>query len=254
MGSLRWNLVCQADIPGEQYYQTFPTPPMLICHVQPSKQGPPSPLHFQCQNVVQQVVNILKIPVLYWYGLDATHALSWKMGGNDTGGEELRTPNPTASGIAKWKWESLFSFSSRQHAPILIVALILSTAAGITGPALAIFFGKIFDAFSAYGSGAADGQMLMHKVSADAVALCVLGSTVWLLKGGYFGLWMVFGELQAKNARDGLFQNLLEKDLEWYEMRTSGTAALLPRLQTYATRFFFVTSTDQLTARFVSFR
>jgi hypothetical protein len=46
--------------------QNFLTPPpMLICHVQLSKQGPSSPLHFQCQNVVQQVVNILKIPVLY---------------------------------------------------------------------------------------------------------------------------------------------------------------------------------------------
>jgi ATP-binding cassette, subfamily B (MDR/TAP), member 1 len=155
------------------------------------------------------------------------------MGEADVGEEELLGSYPETQREPKTKWKSLFSFSSRQHIPILIVALLLSAAAGITGPALAIFFGKIFDAFSAYGSGAADGHVLMHKVSIDAIALCGLGGSVWLLKGGYFGLWMVFGELQAKNARDLLFQNLLEKDLEWYEMRTSGIGALLPRLQTY---------------------
>ncbi len=150
------------------------------------------------------------------------------------GEEELLTANPAIPRTVKSKWKTLFNFSSRQHVPILIIALFLSSTAGITGPALAIFFGKFFDAFSAYGSGAADGHTLMHKVSTDAIALCVLGGTVWLLKGGYFALWMAFGELQAKNARDQLFQNLLEKDFEWYEMRTSGIGALLPRLQTYA--------------------
>jgi hypothetical protein len=40
----------------------------------------------------------------------------------------------------------------------------------------------------------------------------VVGGTVSVLKGGNFPLWMVFGELQARNARDLLSQNLLEKD------------------------------------------
>lgn len=145
-------------------------------------------------------------------------------------------------GRAKPRWKSLFNFYSRRHAPIFITALLLATAAGITGPALAIFFGKIFDAFSAFGSGAVDGNLLMHKVSVDAIALCILGATVWFLKGGYFALWMVFGELQAKNTRDQLFQSLLEKDFEWYEMRTSGIQALLPRLQTYARIYPFPTN------------
>ncbi len=168
------------------------------------------------------------------------------------GEEELPTSSPASSATATSKWKSLFNFSSRHHAPILIIALFLSAAAGITGPALAIFFGKIFDSFSAYGSGAADGAMLTRKVSDNAIALCVLGCTVWVLKGGYFGLWMVFGELQAKNARDRLFQNLLEKDLEWYEMRTSGVGALLPRLQTYASSISSPAATDNLIARSVS--
>ena len=166
------------------------------------------------------------------------------MGKDLNGEEEQLTAKPTKTGTTKSEWKSLFNFSSRQHVPILIVGLILSTAAGITGPALAVFFGKIFDAFSAYGSGAVDGDSLMQKVSKDAIALCVLGCTVWLVKGGYFALWMVFGEMQAKNARDLLFQNLLEKDFEWYEMRTSGIGALLPRLQTYAAAFLLLAAAD----------
>lgn len=176
------------------------------------------------------------------------------MGEDHDGEEELLTAKPATPDAAKSKWKTLFNFSSRQHVPILMAALFLSAAAGITGPALAIFFGKIFDAFSAYGSGAADGKTLMHKVSTDAIYLCVLGGSVWSLKGGYFALWMVFGELQAKNARDLLFQNLLEKDFEWYEMRTSGIGALLPRLQTYAKSCPSLTAPDDITVRFVNFK
>lgn len=129
-------------------------------------------------------------------------------------------------------WKFLFNFSSRQHRLVLVLALLLSVAAGITAPALAIFFGKIFDSFSVYGAGKIDGDQFTRKVTTNAIALCVLGGTIWILKGGYFGLWMIFGELQANNARDRLFESLLEKDVEWYEMRTNGIGALLPRLQT----------------------
>lgn len=167
--------------------------------------------------------------------------------------EVLTTTSPPSE-TPKSKWKTLFNFSSRQHAPILSVALFLSTAAGITGPALALFFGRIFDSFSAFGSGATDGDTLMRKVSTDALALCALGGSVWLLKGGYFGLWMIFGELQAKNARDLLFQNLLEKDFEWYEMRTSGIGALLPRLQTYVSFSSSIAPTDHFPDRFENFR
>jgi ATP-binding cassette, subfamily B (MDR/TAP), member 1 len=154
------------------------------------------------------------------------------MGEDHAGEEALLADSSTKQSNPKSKWRSLFNFSSRQHAPILLVALLLAAAAGITGPALAIFFRKTFNAFSAYGSGT-DGHVLMHKISKNAIALCILGGTVWLLKGGHSALWMLFGELQAKTARDMLFQNLLEKDFEWYEMRASGIGALLPRLQTY---------------------
>ena len=134
----------------------------------------------------------------------------------------------------KTSWKSLFNFSSRHHGVILVFALSLSIAAGVAAPALAIFFGKIFDSFSLYGARTIDGDEFMRKVTRNCIALCILGGTLWTLKGGFFGLWMIFGELQANAARDRLFESLLEKDVEWYEMRPSGIGALLPRLQTYA--------------------
>lgn len=50
--------------------------------------------------------------------------------------------------------------------------------------------------------------------------------------------WMTFGALQAREVRDRLFQDLLDKEVEWYETHTSGIGALLPRLQT-SVRFSF---------------
>lgn len=174
--------------------------------------------------------------------------------GDQDAEDPLNANSTTTRKTPRTRWRSLLNFSSRQHTPVLLAALLLSAAAGITGPALAIFLGKIFGAFSAYGSGATDGPSFTDKVSHYSIALCVIGVAVWFLKGGYFGLWMVFGELQAKEARDQLFQNLLEKDLEWYELRTYGIGALLPRLQTYATLVLFHSSADLTVARSASSR
>jgi len=129
-------------------------------------------------------------------------------------------------------WRSLFNFTDRQHLFVLVLALVLSIASGIVIPALAIFLGKIFNLFSHFGAGNLTGRDLVHKVTIDCFGLVGLGSASWILNGGYFMAWLVFGELQAKSVRDKLYANLLEKDLEWFEIRRDGVGALLPRLQT----------------------
>jgi hypothetical protein len=91
------------------------------------------------------------------------------MGEDHDGEEELLTAKPATRETVKSKRKTLFNFSSRQRAPILVIALLLSTAAAITGPALAIFFGKIFDSFCAYGSGAVHADTFMRKVSTNAI-------------------------------------------------------------------------------------
>ena len=129
-------------------------------------------------------------------------------------------------------WRALFNFTDRSHLVVLIPALLLSTFSGILLPALSILFGIFFDALSAYGAGKIDDQEQTHKVLVNTYALLALGGATWLLKGGYFTVWLVFGELQAKRVRDLLFQSLLERELEWFEARSSGVGSLLSRLQT----------------------
>ena len=134
--------------------------------------------------------------------------------------------------IGRAGWRSLFNFTTKRHAFTLFFAIIFSIASGIVIPALALFLGSIFDAFTRFGAGMLWGPELVRRVSFDGLALLGLGSASWLLNGAYFMLWLVFGELQAKNVRDKLFDGLLEKDMEWYDMRKNGIGALLPRFQT----------------------
>lgn len=138
------------------------------------------------------------------------------------------------SHTSKAHWRSLFAFTSRSHAVPLCLALALSVASGAVTPVLSYLLGKVFGCFTDFGAGKYDGAELVKKVSKYGIGLTGLGAGSGLLHTGYFGLWLVFGELQAKCARDSLFAGMLEKDMEWYDMRKDGVEALIQRLQTYA--------------------
>ena len=131
-------------------------------------------------------------------------------------------------------WRSLFNFTARPHVLPLLLALTLSVASGIITPALSIFFGKVFDCFTSFGAGTISGSDLLKKVSTYGLALVGLGSAGGLLNAGYFMFWLLFGELQAKSARDKLFDGMLEKEIEWYDMRKTGVDTLISRLQKQA--------------------
>lgn len=128
-------------------------------------------------------------------------------------------------------WLSLFSFTSRIHLFSLSIALILSVASGIIIPAFAIILGRVFDLFTKYGAKEMSGTDLVKKVSIYGLALVGLGSGSGILNAGYFMAWLVFGELQAKGAREKLFDGMLKKDMDWYDMRKAGIDTLISRLQ-----------------------
>ena len=128
-------------------------------------------------------------------------------------------------------WRALFNFTTKAHLFALVVAIVLSVISGIVVPTLAIFLGKLFDLFTKYGQGAISGHELVHKVSVYGLYLVGLGAGVILLNAGYFGFWLFYGELQAKSVRDKLFDGLLEKDMEWFDMRKAGVNTLISRLQ-----------------------
>jgi ATP-binding cassette, subfamily B (MDR/TAP), member 1 len=128
-------------------------------------------------------------------------------------------------------WRSLFNFTTRIHLVPLALAIIFSVASGIIIPVLAILLGKLFGLFTEFGADKISGSELVKKVSIYGIALVGLGSASGLLNAGYFMVWLIFGELQAKSVRDRLFDGMLEKDMEWYDMRKNGVDTLISRLQ-----------------------
>lgn len=134
---------------------------------------------------------------------------------------------------SKARWRSLFAFTSHSHILPLCLALVLSVASGVITPVLSYLLGKVFDCFTSFGGGKYSGAELTKKVSRYCIGLTGLGAASGALHTGYFGFWLVFGELQAKCARDMLFAGMLEKDMEWYDLRKDGPEALIQRLQTY---------------------
>ena len=128
-------------------------------------------------------------------------------------------------------WRSLFHFTSRRHVCSLTLALFFSIASGIVAPALALFLGKVFDQFSEYGSGKVESKVFIDKVTLYAISLCGLGAASGILNGAFYGFWLAFGELQASSAREQLFTNLLDKEVEWFDMRATGIETVVSRLQ-----------------------
>ena len=129
-------------------------------------------------------------------------------------------------------WRAFFSFTTKKHLLALVPAIMFAICAGILEPTMSIFLGKFFDAFADFGAGKISETKLMDRTMTSVYALIVVGSGTLFLKGGLFVAWLTFGEMQARSVRDELFQGLLEKDFEWFQMRETGMGTLLTRLQT----------------------
>lgn len=148
---------------------------------------------------------------------------------NDEGGQNERLKKPS--------WRTILHFTLRSHLIPLAVALILTALSGVIIPAVAVILGKAFDAFAQYGSNKITGPDLVEQISWYAVALTVLGCASGILNGGFFTFWISFGELQAKSAREQLFKEMLEKEIEWYDLHRAGINTLISRLQTYVLHY-----------------
>jgi hypothetical protein len=132
----------------------------------------------------------------------------------------------------KVSWRSLFAFTNKRHFLVLTVAILLSVISGLVIPGMSILLGKVFGAFAGFGSGALSPAMFMDEVTKAIVYLTLLACASWLLNGTFFACWLWFGELQAKAAREKLFESLITRDVEWFEERTNGVSAMLSKSQT----------------------
>ncbi|KAI7281430.1 putative ABC transporter [Hortaea werneckii] len=147
--------------------------------------------------------------------------------------------NPVSEGSSaksqqdqKAPWKALFFFTTKANLPILISAVICSIACGAIMPIEAFITGKIFDGFSSFALGKTGAAEFLDHQKKYVVYQVALSGASWVFHSCEFMLWLAFGELQAKSARDRLFHGLLEREIEWCDMCKNGIGALLPRLQT----------------------
>ena len=131
-------------------------------------------------------------------------------------------------------WRALLYFTSASHIVLLFLALFFSVSTGFVIPIMSIYMGKIFDYFSDFGAGQLGGKELVERVYSNSLVLCGLGGASGVLNGAFYGSWLIFGELQAKAAREQVFDGMLAKDLSWYDRRDSGVEALVSRIERLA--------------------
>lgn len=132
-------------------------------------------------------------------------------------------------------WKCLFSFTTRAHIPILCTALFFAFIAALTLPAMAVLFGLIFRQFTDFASGKISSSDMLQNSSNYCIYLTAVCAGTWFTNSVYFMLFLAFSELQARSARERIFNALLHKNVEWYDSQESGIAALLPTIQTYVT-------------------
>lgn len=130
-------------------------------------------------------------------------------------------------------WMALFHFTEKQHILALTAATSFAVLSGLVVPLMAVIMGKIFGSFASFGAGKISPEGLVAQVTSQIIALAALGGGSWVVSAAFFAGWLGFGELQAKIAREKLFEGLVDKDMEWYDMRKSGVAGLISRVQTY---------------------
>ncbi|KAF2795693.1 P-loop containing nucleoside triphosphate hydrolase protein [Melanomma pulvis-pyrius CBS 109.77] len=128
-------------------------------------------------------------------------------------------------------WKALFGFTTKKHIPVLLVALFCATVSALTLPAFAVVYGLIFRQFASFGSGEITGTVLLRNASKYCTYLTALAAINWFSNSLYFAMYLTFGELQASNARNRIYDALLRKDMAWYDTRRSGITAFLPAIQ-----------------------
>ncbi|KAH9863238.1 hypothetical protein IAQ61_009515 [Plenodomus lingam] len=133
--------------------------------------------------------------------------------------------------VLKIGWKALFSFTTHKHVPVLLGALLGAFIAALTMPIFAIVYGLIFGKYTEYGAGQISGSEMMSSITKYCIILTGLATLNWIANSFYFFFFLTFGEMQARSARNRIFEALIEKDMAWYDTREAGVAAFLPAIQ-----------------------
>lgn len=133
--------------------------------------------------------------------------------------------------ISKVGWKGLFAFTTRRHVPVILGGVVSTTVAALTMPTIAIVYGFIFEQYTLYGAGSVDSYTLMSSMSRYCVVLAATCALNWVSNSFHYFCFLTFSELQARSARNQIFDALIKKDMAWFDTRSIGMAAFLPTVQ-----------------------
>ncbi|KUI55810.1 Alpha-factor-transporting ATPase [Cytospora mali] len=128
-------------------------------------------------------------------------------------------------------WRHLFVFTERRHAAFLGFAVIAAVLVAATKTLYAILLGKIMDIVSPLGAGTISGTTAMGGVRIWCLVLTGVGVAIWAFNSALMALWVIFGELAAKSARESLFSNLLSKEMAWFDRQQEGVSSSFSSMQ-----------------------
>ncbi|ROT36315.1 P-loop containing nucleoside triphosphate hydrolase protein [Sodiomyces alkalinus F11] len=139
-------------------------------------------------------------------------------------------------------WKDLFAFTRRRHCIALIPAVLAAFAVGAFKTSLAVAFGQFFQLAVDFNTGVLSPRDALSEVESLCILLCGLGAGHWAANTAFLSSWVIFGELQARSAREQTFQSLLERDIAWYDGQSDGISSLLVRIETQIRELQLATS------------
>lgn len=114
----------------------------------------------------------------------------------------------------------------------LAPAILAAFAVGAFKTSLAVAFGQFFQHAVDFSIGSLSPRDALTQVEGLCILLCGLGAGHWAANTAFLSSWVIFGELQARSAREHIFESLLDKDIAWYDGQSDGTSSLLVRIET----------------------
>ncbi|KAF3762068.1 hypothetical protein M406DRAFT_96416 [Cryphonectria parasitica EP155] len=128
---------------------------------------------------------------------------------------------------SKSTWRDLFAFTERRHLGPLIMAIIAAAFAAAAKTSYAIFLGRVMDILTPLGAGTISKESAMTGVTFWCIILTAMGAAVWIFNSAFMAAWVIFGELIARQARDKIFSNLLNKEMAWFDSQEEGVSSAL---------------------------
>lgn len=152
--------------------------------------------------------------------------------GDATGSSRHSGGRPETPQNVPAKWRRLFSYTAQDDFALLVSSICVAIASGGISPALSLLLGRIFNQFTDFADVNEDSTQFQTRVASLSGYIAYLGLASFVLNGGRYLFWLLFGESQARNARLKIFSGLSTQSIAWFDTQTSGIASVISRAQT----------------------